>query len=253
MGHFFIKGNIMETGLIVDVETTGLDPSKDKIIEFACIKFAIIPETFDLKILSTYSSLEDPGIAVSAEITKITGLDNAILHNQKVDWNIVRTALEEASIVVAHNAEFDRGFIENRVELAEIKKHWACSLKHIRWKKHGFNSRALNYLAADHGFINPFAHRALFDCATTFRLIQNYFAELHELSFQPEMIFFATNATFSKKDLLRDADYRWNNEQRVWSKRVFQCDSEQEKTFLREKIYDGYSQHTEKFLTLGHD
>ena len=243
----------METGLIVDVETTGLDASKDVIIEIAFIKFAIVPDNLELKIISTYSALEDPGIEIPPEITKITGLDGVILRGQKINWDLVAAAFEEASIVVAHNAEFDRGFIERRAELGGLKKHWACSVKHIRWRKHGFGARSLNYLAADHGFLNPFAHRALFDCATTFRLIQNYFAEMLELSYQPEMIFFATNAAFAKKDLLKNADYRWNNEQRVWSKRVFQSDAEEEKAFLREKIYDGYSQHTEKVLTLGHD
>ncbi len=241
----------METGLILDVETTGLDCSKDRIIELAFIKFAIVPESLVLRILSTYSALEDPGIEISSEITQITGLDNSILQGQKIDWEMVKRTLEEASIVVAHNADFDRGFIEKRAELSTIKKHWACSLKHIRWKKHGFKTRALNYLAADHGFLNPFAHRALFDCATTFRLIQKYFSELLELSYQPEMIFFATNAAFGKKDLLKNADYQWNGDQKVWSKRVFQCDSDHEKVFLRDFIYGGYSQHTEKFLTLG--
>ena len=143
----------METGLIVDVETTGLDPHSDKIIEIAFVKFAILSETLELKILSTYSGLEDPECEVSPEITKITGLDNAILANQKIDWTLVRKVMEESSIIVAHNADFDRSFIERRPELSDLKgRHWACSVKHIRWHQHGFKSRALNYLAADHGF-----------------------------------------------------------------------------------------------------
>jgi len=240
----------MDYGVVVDLETTGLDASKDRIIEIGLVEFVATGSALPV-MTGTYSGLEDPGMPLPEVIQKLTGLSDDVLRARQIDWLTVRSMLSRASMVVAHNADFDRGFLAQRPELRDLNLHWACSSRHINWRAHGFRTRALNYLAADHGFVNPFAHRALFDCATTFRLISPYLAELTARSWMREFSVLATGAPFEVKDLLRGRGYRWDPEQRVWWRRVFEDELESEREFLRTDIYKGAPRHREDEVRSG--
>ncbi len=234
----------LDYGAIVDVETTGLNCNEDKIIEIGLIVFAVEGDDSP-KIVHAFGGLEDPGVGLSPEIIKITGIKDSYLKNQKIDWLHVRYWLEKVSIVIAHNAEFDRSFLEKVAELSDLKLHWGCSQRHVDWTAHGFKTQALNYLAADHGFVNPFAHRALFDCATTLRLIGPYLGELIERSYERQFHVKAVGAAFEVKDLLKARGYRWDGNERVWSKFVFESSMAEERNFLQEQIYCGKPRHEE--------
>jgi len=226
----------MKYGIILDVETTGLNCEEDRIIEIAILKFSLGSRP---NIINLYSELENPGVPLSPEIQKLTHITPDLLEGASIDWSKVKKDLEEASLVIAHNMEFDRSFVMKKDELKNSKVKWACSLNHIDWHKHGFKTRSLNHLACDHGFINPFPHRALFDCATTFRLITPYLQELLKRSGEAEYELSANNSPFRSKDILKERGYRWNPEKRVWSKRVFETDLEDEKLFLQDNVYNG--------------
>lgn len=226
----------MDFGVILDFETTGLDSEKDSIIEIGLLEFCV-GASGKPQITNLYGAVEDPGVPLSDQIIKLTGLTDESLAGQKINWDYVRTMLERSSIVIAHNAAFDRAFCEARPELAGLNLHWGCSQKHIDWESKGFRTKALNYLAADHGFVNPFAHRALFDCATTFRVIEPYFEELLSRSYLNELRVWATGAAFETKDKLRLARYRWDANVRVWFKDIMEDVLESERNFLRSEIY----------------
>lgn len=234
----------MDFGLIVDVETTGIDPENDKIIEIGLMEFAV-DDRFKPVVTGLYGGVEDPGQPLLPEIKKLTGLDDPYLAGRRIDWGTVRQYFDRASIVIAHNCAFDRDFLMRRSELAGVGAHWACSIRHVDWEGKGFRSRALNYLAADHGFVNPFAHRALFDCATTFRVIEPYFAELVANSYLKEVRIYARGAAFEVKDKLRERSYKWDPQQRVWFKDVFENRLEEERTFLSVEVYRGEPRHEE--------
>lgn len=239
----------MDIGLIVDLETTGLDSERDRIIEIGLLEFAV-DEDYSVTILNSYGAVEDPGIEIVPEIVKLTGLANRHLAGQKINWETVQSFLNRSSIVIAHNMPFDRSFLRRRSELDLAAVHWGCSAKHIDWTVHGHKTRALNYLAADHGFVNPFAHRAIFDCATTLRIIAAHLRELIETSYEREIKFAATGAAFETKDLLRERGYRWDQGQRVWQKLVFEKNAEGEREFLANDVYRGVSRHQEEFVPL---
>ncbi|MCX6105967.1 MAG: 3'-5' exonuclease [Proteobacteria bacterium] len=228
----------MDFGVIIDVETTGLSPTEDKVIEIGVLEFGVGEGTRP-HLLRTYGALQDPGVPISPEITKITGLTDAMVAGQQIDWAFVRRMMEKASIVIAHNADFDRGFLERVDALSGLSAHWACSMRHIDWKKHNYNTMALNYLAADHGFVNPFAHRAVFDCATTFRLIGDHLEEMITRSYEREYLIRAVGSPFESKDILRQRGYRWDPDNRVWSKVLGETALIAERQFLQEEVYKG--------------
>lgn len=237
----------MDFGLIVDVETTGLDAKKDQIIEIGICEFGWQTDKLPV-ILGLYGALEDPGRALPDEIVKLTGITDDALKGQAINWKTVHASFERASVIIAHNAEFDRSFLMRRPELMDLNKHWACSVKHIDWTAHGFGSKKLNYLAADHGFVNPFAHRALFDCATTFRIVAPHMSELIANSFEPEIRVVAWNSPFESKDSLRSRGYRWDAEQRVWHRTIQARRVEEERSYLTAEVYRGTPRHVEELI-----
>lgn len=234
----------MDYGLVVDLETTGMDFEQDEIIEIGLIEFGVELGKKPV-ITNMYSALEESSQSLSDEVKKVTGLDDEILKGQSIRWDLVTEVFERCSLYVAHNAKFDRSFLENKFNKTDWSGQWACSMRHIDWEKHGFRTRSLNYLAADHGFVNPFAHRAMFDCATTFRLIEPYFDELIERCTLQEIRILATKAPFEAKDLLKKRFYRWDSNARVWYKDVFEDKLEEERRFLGADVYHGQSQHQE--------
>lgn len=235
----------MKHGLIVDLETTGLNPNENSIIELGLLEFRMIDQ--DTAVISSmYSSLQDPGEPLSEEVRRLTGLDDTAVRGQSIDWTVVAKFWQRADIIIAHNAEFDRSFISSIKQLADLKKHWACSVRHIDWRSKNFSSLKLNYLAADHGFVNPFAHRAMFDCATTYRIIAPHIAELIKSSHEAEVEISAVGSPFESKDVLRAKGYRWDADRRVWHKRIPSSRLESEREFLTRDVYKGESSHTEE-------
>jgi DNA polymerase III subunit epsilon len=228
----------LDRGIVVDVETTGLDPKTDEIIEFAFVEFAVEGSEPPVQ-TAAFSALAEPRrTAITPEITALTGLTSSLVRGQLIPWDEMRARLSRASIVIAHNMAFDRAFLRRDDYLGPLDLHWACSLRHIPWRKLGFtNSHSLTYLAADHGFLNPFPHRALFDCATTFRLIAPHLELLTRRSYEREYRVAATCAPFEKKDILRSRGYRWSPEDRVWSMAVLGCDLTDEQQFLEREVY----------------
>jgi DNA polymerase-3 subunit epsilon len=67
-----------KVGAIIDVETTGLDPAKDQIIELGIISFRFGEQGDIFDIVDVFSGFRDPGIPIPAEITALTGITDAM-------------------------------------------------------------------------------------------------------------------------------------------------------------------------------
>ena len=203
-------------GLIVDVETTGLDPDSDRIIELACLPFHFSSEGVLYDVLPGYAGFEDPGQPLHEEVVRLTGITDDQLRGQKLDDQLVTTLATPANLIIAHNAGFDRCFLERRFPLF-VDKPWACSMGQVPWAEEGLGSAKLDYLLSRFGFFFD-DHRAMADCR----------AVLHLLSLKlprsgrpilPLLLATARHRTFRLwaleapiecKDLLKERGYRWN-------------------------------------------
>ena len=97
----------------LDLETTGTYKLEDKIIEIAMKTVVIDRETGNLlSVMEEYESLEDPGIPISDKATLINGITNEMVIGKKIDWDKVETMVKASDLLVAHNANFDRGFLD---------------------------------------------------------------------------------------------------------------------------------------------
>lgn len=99
--------SLKDTYVVFDIETTGFTPGKDRITEIGAVKIQ------NGEIIARYATFVNPEIDIPYHITELTGItDEMVKHAPKIDA-VIPEFLEFAgeSILVAHNASFDIGFI----------------------------------------------------------------------------------------------------------------------------------------------
>ena len=238
--------DLIRRGLVVDIETTGLHPKEDKLIELGLRPFLFNRQTGEiLKIEEGFSGLEDPGFPISDEIIQITGITNEMIDDKKIDWKLAETIFQDAALIIAHNARFDRPFVDKLVP-SSSGKIWACSLSQIDWKKKGFLSQKLELLTIYHGFFND-AHRALNDVNSLLYLLSikdvesksPYLLELIQNARRSMHQIVAHSTPYDKKDNLKSRQYRWDNSNRFWTKTIYAEDLKSEIDWLEKEIYSG--------------
>lgn len=230
------------TAVVVDVETTGLDHENDVIIELAMRRFRFDDNGVIVEIGKAFTWREDPGCPLSQDIILLTGLTNADLVGQRLDEKTIFKIVEEADMVIAHNAAFDRPIIEKRLPLLP-RKPWACSCEGIDWRDAGFEGRVLGYLAMQAGWYFS-GHRAENDVDAVIELLRHEGAhgaplmyELYEHALSDTHLVEACGAAFDVKDSLRLRGYRWNAPEKVWWREVSDSDLLEEQAWLAIHVY----------------
>jgi DNA polymerase-3 subunit epsilon len=238
--------------LVLDTETTGLDWRAEKIIELAMLAVDIDLQTgLPVGQVEVYEGFEDPGRPIPPEITKLTGITNQDVKGHQLDEATIKDMVERADLIVAHNAGFDRPFVENRLEVFEHKA-WACSFAGIDWKAQGLGSAKLEFLCSELGWFYD-AHRAQVDCHALLRVLSSPLkgAEAKPLTGLQQLFKSAENARtivkafgspFETKDKLKARGYRWDAEARVWSTAVKSAEAlDAESAWLKAQVYGGRS------------
>lgn len=240
-------GTPVRLGLVVDVETTGLDPQRDEIIELAMTPFSYGLDGTVFTVGESFQGLRQPSEPLTPEITAITGITNEMVVGQVIDPAAVAKFAASASLVIAHNAAFDRRFLERFNDVFSTKA-WACSLSQIDWAAEGFEGTKLAYLAQAAGFFYD-RHRAMHDCLATvellvMRLPRSGVTGLCRLLDGARGVtwrIWAENAPFELKDTLKARGYRWNGDPgpqpRAWYIDVLEAQREAEVRFLKTEIY----------------
>ncbi|VEI12519.1 3'-5' exonuclease [Trueperella bialowiezensis] len=156
---------------VIDIETTGLDPHTDRVVEIAVLHLdRALQET------GRWQSLVDPGRDTGA--VHIHGITTAHVTGAPTFADIA-TALADrlaSRLIVAHNAQFDRAFLNREFERAGVPhrlgdESWVCTMDQSRiYLEPG--SHSLRGLADRLHIVPGRAHRALGDaltCADIFR------------------------------------------------------------------------------------
>lgn len=204
----------------LDLETTGLDFTTDKIIEVGAVLWSHGSGTPIVMISELIKNADAPPI--TEEITKLTGITQSMIDVFGVPLESVVTRIKAllpyASAVVAHNGNnFDRPMWEaNAGHLAE---RWIDTSTDPDYPAE-ITTRKLKYLAAEYGIVNPFSHRAVSDVLTMLSLFSKFdFYQTLENSQQP-IVRILANVSFAEKDLAKEVGYRWDGEKRQWYKEL---------------------------------
>jgi DNA polymerase-3 subunit epsilon len=234
--------------IVLDTETTGLDQRSERIIELAMLSVLVDTATGQpVGPVTTYESFEDPGKPIPQAITEITGIDDSMVRGQRIDDARVAELVQAADLIVAHNAGFDRPFVEARLPVF-AGKAWNCSFAGIDWKGQGSGSAKLEFLAHERGWFYD-AHRALVDCHALLQVLAaplkagpSGLSALIDGATRTRYKLRATGAPFEAKDALKSRGYRWDTENRVWWITLMGQEAlEQEAQWLKSNAYNGRS------------
>lgn len=146
-------GQDVRTGVLLDTETTGLDHAKDEIIELGMVKFDYLADGRIVGVRDTFSAFNEPSVAISAEVTALTGITDEMVAGHRIDDAAVTDFVGGSVITIAHNSGFDRRFVERYWPVFEHKA-WGCSMSEIDWRKHGFAGSQLGYLLNGVGYFH---------------------------------------------------------------------------------------------------
>jgi DNA polymerase-3 subunit epsilon len=240
------NSDLIRLGVVIDVETTGLNHTVDQVIEIGLRQFKFNRSTGEVLAMGpSYTSFQDPGQPLSDVVTRITGITDDQVKGQQINWALVDEILASSSIVIAHNAAFDRPFLDRSTTVSS-KKIWGCSFQQVDWELKGYPSQKLEILAIYHGFFNE-AHRAQSDVDSLVYLLslqdptQNspYLKEILTKAKKTTIHLVASNSPFESKDLLKAREYRWDAQNKSWSKQIDKDELTEELSWLEDSVYHG--------------
>jgi DNA polymerase-3 subunit epsilon len=193
--------------LLLDTETTGTDPSQDRVIEVAVI-------LFDLELgcpIESYASLIQ---ASGNDAESANGIPPAALadanHGIEV-WRRVAEVAARSDVVAAHNAEFDQSFVRAAGIESVASRPWVCTMTDFDWG----GSRKLVEIALNHGVGVASIHRALADVDTMARLFARVkerggdLPAMFRRAARPKSLFYA-RVSYENRQIAKDHGFRWD-------------------------------------------
>jgi DNA polymerase-3 subunit epsilon len=204
------------------------------------------------RVSDVFDELEDPGFAIPPATIAVHHITDEMVKGQHIDDARVAEFLKNVDVVIAHNAAFDRPFVEARWPLFE-ELNWACSIKDIDWREEGFGSAKLEYLLSTQGYFYD-AHRAEADCWALLELLNQVLPQSQQTALltvlltlnKPQQKVYAINSPFETKDKLKARNYRWSADLRCWSRVVAgEPEMKLELEWLKHHVYAGRSARVE--------
>ena len=212
-------GAVPRTLLILDTETTGLDPETEHCLEVGAILFDVPSR----QVLAQQSFLLPVQANAAEPINRIPAAVTCLPQPWEAALVYFQSLLDAADVLVAHNAAFDRQWF-GRGCLPSTAKPWLCSMDDMRWPQdRQLRARpSVRDLALAYEVPVWAAHRALTDCiyiAEVFRRCEDLEQRLvHGL--EPRFLHKA-QVSYDQRHLAREAGFRWNDPvPGAWSRRL---------------------------------
>lgn len=178
--------DMLKSYIAFDLETTGLSPETNEIIEIGVLKVQ------DGKVQERFMEFIMPSEPISARITEITGITNEMVADARSREEVIPAFLDFCGneVLVGHNIIFDYSFMKNQAELLGLsfEKQGIDTLKIARRVHKNMESKSLEALCAHYEIDNKAAHRAYHDALATAKLYQtlaHYFEEREPQVFKP--------------------------------------------------------------------
>ena len=160
-------------GAVLDTETTDIQLPEVDVTEIAVRKFLFHePTKTIIKPLEMFNQMNEPKNMewLTPEIQEITSITPEMVKGKKIDKKALEEFMSDVSIIIAHNAQFDKDKVENVLGL-KLSISWHCSSRQVKWRdNHGTPANGMEVLALFFGFDYD-AHRAVVDVDATLHLL----------------------------------------------------------------------------------
>lgn len=161
------------------------------------------------------------------ELVALTGINDEMLKKRGKRPQIVlgelKNLMDQADFLVAHNAVgFDKPLYLSECDRHGVfpsKKSWIDTRIDVEYPGH-IKSKKLVHLAAEHGFCNPFAHRALFDALTMLKILERYELEKVIALSQEPMVFSVARVSYEDRQQAKNFGYFWEGDSKRWMKHM---------------------------------
>jgi DNA polymerase-3 subunit epsilon len=205
--------------LIIDTETTGLDPSHGQCIEVGAVLFHVASRALLAQVSFLLPASRNPAQHVNGIAAEVTQLPQP----WQAGLSCFEAMLDQADAVLAHNVAFDRQWF-GIGPLPAIEKPWICSMADIQWPadRHLRPTPSVRDLALAYGVPVWAAHRALTDCIYLVQVFERC-VDLEELlaaAQEPRQLFRA-KLSYAERHRAKEAGFRWNDPVAgAWSRRL---------------------------------
>ncbi len=208
-----------EVLLIIDTETTGLDPETSQCVEVGSILFHVHSRSILAQnsfLIPVENNPAEPINKIPSEITRLSQpWEEGVKYFQAL--------LDRSDAVVAHNASFDRKWFGIK-PLPAIAKPWICSMEDIAWPLDlQLKPRpSVRDLAIAHEVPVWTAHRALTDCIYLVEVLRRCIdlETLLKRALEPRSLVKAL-VSYDQRNLAKDAGFRWNDPVKgSWTRRL---------------------------------
>lgn len=209
--------------LIVDTETTGVDPEKDKIIEVGAVLYSVTHATTiaQVSLLVPTADGKNPAQSINeiSEDILVDTMSDIGLRNVADEY--IQSMADAADVFIAQKASFDKAFL-SKVNDRWTDKPWLCTKEDFAFKK-GRPGDSLINLALAHGIGVSSAHRALTDCQLIARIFDSYgpeeLAKLFEHAALPRETYLAVTS-YAEREKAKAAGFGWDSDKKWWHKRL---------------------------------
>lgn len=207
----------MENIVIIDTETTGLDPSKGKVLEVAAVLYNIPTRSILAQLSTLCQAIDNPAYEINR--IEVESLKRIPANIEFSGLNLIAEMMNNAEAIIAHNAEFDKKWIETIPALysSAVSKKWICTRKDVVWPVRKGIPLNLIHICVDLGVPVVSAHRALSDCL----LLVSALECIEDIEFFLDKsgkgrITYHANVSYENRQIVKEAGFSWDNEKKVW-------------------------------------
>lgn len=237
--------------LALDTESSGLDVAAARILELGVVVWC----TETSRPLITVGEFLYDGTypQIEPKVTELTGITNEILKEfgqeprASLEWleNFAKAA--GVSYLVGHNIiNYDLPLLwaecgRNQVEVPFLKSLPVLDTKVHLPNVNEFESLKLRYLSADHGFVLPFSHRAVFDSLACLKILTQYEIEAVIANSQKRRITIRALVDYDNRQAARDKRFYWEPSVKQWRKEIYEdaLDAERAQCPFQIGVIDG--------------